>query len=287
VLVCSVSMRARQASIVAGLVEVAAALDSPGTGNVVFATLVDDPAAVVDLVDAYLGEIMLEAASAGDTCDASVPAVLAADVVESTAADSTQDATLAAAFATFNGTPSSAFITLSNGNLTVTKNTSTNSGMVGSTNFLGSGKYYFEYTNTQKSAGTGHYFGMLLSTGVVGDMTSGLKSTTAAPAGTTIIYSNDVNTGKTIGTAASGNVYAYAIDLTGRLAWIRRAGGNWNGDAAANPATGVGGVTIGAGSFAPAVYFSTSGLNDSLTANFGASAFVGTVPSGFTAGWPG
>src|SRR5580765_1046228 len=69
-LVCSVSQRGRRAAIAADVAEAAAALDAPGTGNVVFATLVDDPASVGEIVDAYLGEIMLEAASASVIVDA-------------------------------------------------------------------------------------------------------------------------------------------------------------------------------------------------------------------------
>ena len=69
-LVCSISTRARQRAISASVAETAEALDSPGTGNVVFATLVDDPASVADLVDAYLGEIMQEAANATDSFSA-------------------------------------------------------------------------------------------------------------------------------------------------------------------------------------------------------------------------
>lgn len=66
-LVCSVSLRPPRGAIAADLAEAAAALDATTTGFVVFATLVDDPASVADHVDAYLGEIMVEAASATDT----------------------------------------------------------------------------------------------------------------------------------------------------------------------------------------------------------------------------
>jgi hypothetical protein len=71
-LVCNVSLLNRRATILAGIVEATQALDAPGTGNVVFATLVDDPASVREIVDAYLGEIMKEAASATATVSAGV-----------------------------------------------------------------------------------------------------------------------------------------------------------------------------------------------------------------------
>jgi hypothetical protein len=111
-LVCNVSLLRRRAAIAADLAETAAALDLPGTGNVVFATLVDDPANVRDRVDAYLGQIMLEAASAAATVNAGlayaatmVEAASAADSISSTVplagtisetatANSAQDATV-------------------------------------------------------------------------------------------------------------------------------------------------------------------------------------------------
>jgi hypothetical protein len=117
VLVCNVSQLQRRAGIAASVAEAAVALDAPGTGNVVFATLVDDPASVGDHVDAYLGQIMREVASAAATVNAglvyatavveaavaadhasgSVPTVWSAAVVEATTAAATQSATLASA----------------------------------------------------------------------------------------------------------------------------------------------------------------------------------------------
>jgi hypothetical protein len=115
-LVCNVSLLRRRAAIAAAVAEITAAVDATATGNVVFATLVDDPASVGDRVDAYLGEIMLEAASAAATVNAGVtyavavveaatptavvsasfyvPGVFAVTVVETAAANSAQDAEL-------------------------------------------------------------------------------------------------------------------------------------------------------------------------------------------------
>src|SRR5580765_2148601 len=113
-LVCNVSLLRRRAAIAVDVAEAAAALDAPGTGNVVFATLVDDPASVGDHVDAFLGQIMLEAASAASTVNAGlayaatiVEAASATDLAtagrqtsatlaETVAAGSAQDATLTA-----------------------------------------------------------------------------------------------------------------------------------------------------------------------------------------------
>lgn len=115
-LVCNVSLLRRRAAIAADVAEAAAALDAPGTGNVVFATLVDDPASVRDRVDAFLGQIMLEEASAAATVNAglayavrvdeaafaaelltgAVPAPQSAAIAEAASAADTLDASKAA-----------------------------------------------------------------------------------------------------------------------------------------------------------------------------------------------
>lgn len=69
-LVCSVSLQRRSAPIVADVAEIAAAVDATAIGNIVFATLVDDPTAVNDHIDAFVGQIMLEAASAAASVSA-------------------------------------------------------------------------------------------------------------------------------------------------------------------------------------------------------------------------
>jgi len=89
-LVCNVAIRPPRTAIAAEVAEAALAVDATATGNVVFATLVDDPASVGDLVDAYLGEIMLEAASASDSIDAGLAYIAAVD--EATSAADAPDA---------------------------------------------------------------------------------------------------------------------------------------------------------------------------------------------------
>jgi hypothetical protein len=118
-LVCNVSMRPPRRAIAAALAEAATAADATATGNIVFATLVDDPANVRDTVDGYLGEIMLEPASAADLVEAgldlnaavdesasaaavedgAVPATYTDSVAETVTAADTPDASIAAATA--------------------------------------------------------------------------------------------------------------------------------------------------------------------------------------------
>jgi hypothetical protein len=92
-LVCNISLRAPRAAIAAGIVEAATAVDATATGNVIFATLVDDPANVRDVVDAFLGQIMLEAASAAATVTAGI--VYGAVVLEEATANAVTDGTKA------------------------------------------------------------------------------------------------------------------------------------------------------------------------------------------------
>jgi len=79
-----------------------------------------------------------------------------------------------------------------------------------------------------------------------------------------------------------GNVICVAIDLTAQTIWMRVNGGNWNLSGTADPATGVGGVSfagINAGPYFPAISSSDNG--SIATANFGATAYAQTAPSGF------
>jgi hypothetical protein len=189
-------------------------------------------------------------------------------------------------FATFNGTPS-AGIVLSNGNRTVTHGTTNNGAGVQSTTTLSSGKYYFEI-KVQTSFGNAEGFGIKTNLGGtfiegVGNAPNGVGVSYGT--GTTKIYTNSVDSGKALGVTAVNDVFGAAIDLTARLVWFRRNNGNWNGDAAADPATGANGVVVPAGALSPYVRFTNSGATDVQAANFGQAAFAFTPPSGFILGW--
>jgi hypothetical protein len=181
--------------------------------------------------------------------------------------------------ATFDGTPQLGAV-VSNGNLTVTHgSTSSNAGVI-STMTKTSGKFYFELT-VQVATSSSNCAG--ITSGTIADMGNNLNSTQILTGASTIIYSNDASTAKNLGTTAVGDVFGFAIDLTARLGWIRRNAGTWNADAAADPATGVNGVVIEAGSFAPAVRFSNAAATTAaFTGNFGQGAFVNAAPAGFS-----
>jgi hypothetical protein len=103
------------------------------------------------------------------------------------------------------------------------------------------------------------------------------------------IFAGGVNTGIGLGGRSVNDVIGYAVDLDNRRIWIRpNPGSNWNNSGTANPATNVGGITIPAGTMVPFCTFggASGTAGSSFKANFGASAFAGAVPAGFTAGWP-
>jgi SPRY domain len=186
-------------------------------------------------------------------------------------------------------------VTLSGGNLVVT-NIGTTSGdqgaRVAATSGRTTSKYYFEITiSTLVGAGGGNTgVGVATTastyTGMGNNATSGAEVFTNNGG----IYANGGSTGFTgLGAFASGNIIQVAIDLDNRKAWFKKTSGSqWNGMASHDPATNTGGGVIPAGTITPICTFGGSGgtTGNVFTANLGASAFVGTVPAGFMAGWP-
>jgi hypothetical protein len=148
------------------------------------------------------------------------------------------------------------------------------------------GKFYFEYTHTTwiASAGAGlANAAAVLSTNAASGVNSTITNINGA-----ITVNNATSLGS-IGARTNGDVTGIALDLTNNLIWFRVApSGNWNGSAAANPATGVGGFSIAPIAGARPLYGwvgTTAAATFSVTANFGDTAFVGAVPAGFTSGF--
>jgi len=304
VLVCNVSLRPVRSKIAADIAEVTAAIDATTTGNIEFATLVDDPASVGEFVDAYLGEIMVEAASAADVLDGGfmqageiVEAANAADVQDAgsvqvvgvdevaVAAD-VQDANKPAAMVTWD-TVTASNVTLSGGNLVVTStSTSTNQGAhVDAASAKTAGKYYFELTLTSNaSVGGNNGIGIGTTASTYAAMGSNATTGNMTFASGNVYAGGAIQSGINIGTFATGQIVGLAIDLDNRRAWFRKApAGNWNASGTANPATNTGGIVIPAGTMVPFVTFNAT--SNTWTVNFGMAGFTGAVPSGFTSGW--
>jgi hypothetical protein len=186
-------------------------------------------------------------------------------------------------------------VTLSGGNLAAT-NTGTTSADQGARVASGggktSGKYYFEITWTvivgtlPGGANSGAGIGTPAST-YTGMGSGGTTGVHHFRGGSTWSNGSQILAGA--GNWAQGSVAGFAVDLDNRRYWKRASpAGQWNNSGTANPDTNTGGLIIPAGTMVPFVTFGgTNGLaNNVITANFGASAFSGAVPSGFTAGWP-
>jgi hypothetical protein len=186
---------------------------------------------------------------------------------------------------TWNPSDKSAGCTLSGGNLVATF-PSNNSG-VRSVDRVYSGKYYWEVTYTTFVSSSGA--GVVLGTSALGS--DGTSNLFIIVYGSGTIALNGAATGLNIGSFSGGAVCCFALDATNDLFWARNgAAGNWNNGASNNPATGVGGISIasfGAGPMGLYAWAMAAGISGAaFTVNFGATAFTGAVPAGFTSGFP-
>jgi hypothetical protein len=148
------------------------------------------------------------------------------------------------------------------------------------------GKHYFELTMLSAAGGANNGFGVCTTastyTGMGNSATSGAEMYFSSGN----IWSAGSFVGRSLGARAINNVIGMAADLDNRRSWwklVSGTPGNWNGDAAANPATNVNGVVIPAGSVVPV--FTANSVSANVLFNFGAAAFTGLVPAGFNSGW--
>lgn len=198
-------------------------------------------------------------------------------------ATSTGVGPVAMSYATWD-TATASNVTFSGGNLIATSTGGTTDHgchVVGSCGKV-AGKYYFEITLTTYGGGGDTCWGIGTPASTYAGMgfSNGTTGVTQAVSGN--IYSNG---SFVLGTTFSGTIVCIAVDLDNGKIWFRPgAAGIWNGNSGYNPATNTGGVAVPPEMMVPFAVFSASG--NVWTANFGASAFVGAVPSGFTSGWP-
>jgi hypothetical protein len=186
---------------------------------------------------------------------------------------------------TFNPSDKAANCALTVGNLVATCSSGVN-GWCRAVDKQIAGKFYWEVTATTIAAATTG-FGI---SAFNSDMSSAFASNTGTcgvdRGGT--VYVDGANQGTALlGTIVGGTVVCFAFDADSRLIWIRSgAAGNWNGSAGANPATGAGGILTKLGRGIPAYpAWRGAASGEVATANFGDTAFVGAVPSGYTSGF--
>jgi hypothetical protein len=178
--------------------------------------------------------------------------------------------------------------TLSNGNLTLTGSGGNGIARSIASHASGSGKYYFEVTmGTCTNAGVGFVNNAeVLTAGWIGDSPNTAANLTAGG------WSGDTSGTITGPALVSAHVYGLAIDLSSatKAVWIldiTGGTGQWNANATANPATGVNGnvLTVAGLIFVSnqPIYAggSCNSAANTMTFNFGATAYAGTPPSGF------
>lgn len=189
---------------------------------------------------------------------------------------------------TWNPSDKTASLTLSGSNLVATASAN-GSQSVRAVDRQVSGKYYWEVTNSVLA--TGSMFGVANGVVSLGGITTGAATSVGCALATN---SGNINVDgstatPTLGALTVGTVVCIALDLNARLIWFRYGtAANWNGNASNNPATGIGGVSVPFGATLAAYPLSafSNGSTGVHTANFGDTAFSGTVPSGFTPGFP-
>lgn len=195
--------------------------------------------------------------------------------------------TISATVTAFDPSNTGALSTLSGGNLIVTANGAGGGSAYGNSRSIAShstGKYYCEISFTNNGGSDAN-----IQVGV-GTTSTSLTTYMGFDANQSIgdfaVFTNLYLSGGATGTVSTwtvSNVVSTAVDIGAGLYWQRVNGGNWNASGTANPATGTGGISFSA--ITPPVYFFVSLAQGtggtSATANFGASAYSYTPPSGF------
>lgn len=182
-------------------------------------------------------------------------------------------ANAAITYATWNSSDN--FVTLSNGDLTATVNGAWNG--VRATVFKTSGKHYWEYTVAGCSPNNGDIFvGVDSTSGDISDMGSVTTLDSLHLYGNSGQYLyNGTGTGADVTRKfVNGDVIGIGLDMDTPTAHFYKNGTELN----ASPIAQV----TGASMTAETILGGTGGCN--ITANFGASAFAYSVPSGYNAG---
>ncbi len=195
--------------------------------------------------------------------------------------------TTTSATTTWDSGNKSAGITLSGGDLIATGNAGNRPG-VKSIAFHQDGKYYAEFTMvlvnelligiaTAAHATTNdnaHYVG---GDGAVGSHVGmGLYNSGA-------VFTGGGSQPTTIDGIANGNVIQLAVDLDNDLVWWATNNGGYNDDGSpGDPAAGTGGISCSNQAGVDYYVMGTcGGIGDTITANFGGSAYTYTPPTGF------
>jgi hypothetical protein len=190
---------------------------------------------------------------------------------------------------TWDPTRKSAGSTLSNGNLTATCNTSSGGFVAGfAVNSTVSSKIYWEITavsfNSSSFCLCGFDNGSAATNSFLG---SGNDSMGVHQGGGG--FFNGSGTGTVFPSVSAGDVVGFAVDFNAKIIWTKNitGGTTWCvGSAIGDPALGTGGfsfatINVGTGAFFAGYTLDFNALGTVYTANFGATAYAQTPPTGY------
>lgn len=182
-------------------------------------------------------------------------------------------------YATWNPLDKNAAYTLSDGNLTITKSSSTSNVSARATLPKTSGKWYVEITSM--SANNTGTFGLADSAAVILNTYPGQNANSALFADGSIRYTQPVfSSPNAAGITGSALPVMIAVDCDNRKAWVGR-GGTWTG----NPVAGTGHLFSWSSVLNICLVTRIYSGFEYQTWNFGQSPFTYTPPSGFNNGW--
>jgi hypothetical protein len=183
---------------------------------------------------------------------------------------------------TWNPSDKSSAVTLSNGNLTASNPATSSFNSVRATASHTAGQYYFEATLTQVASNQSIYIGVANSSASLTTYFGKDTNSIICANYDGKCYFNSSNVGNW-GSFTSGSTAGIAVDISNReIYFYNPANGYWNNSSTANPATGVGGISLYtiSGALFPGVSINYYAAN-SVLVNFGATAFTYSPPAGF------
>jgi hypothetical protein len=184
---------------------------------------------------------------------------------------------------TLNPADKGADLTLSAGNLRVTGTAVSVSELCRATGSA-TGKFFFEATCTTFPTGGNSGIGLCTASAIGSTLGSGpVQGALVYSSGA--LFASSTNLLKSI-IQLQGRTVQVAVDSASKLFWVRAVGtGTWNSPSTGSedPATGTGGGSFPAltGPFFPVIVTKAAAACD-VTFNFGATPFLGSVPTGYT-----
>ena len=174
-------------------------------------------------------------------------------------------------------------LTLSNNDKTASTSAFVSAGVRSTTVYPSgsSGKFYAELAIQSIS-----FYAGIADTTIDANQNGSLKAFAVRETGAVSI--NGTSSGfPNLGSLSGTNTLCIAWDSDAKLVWFRKNAENWNNSGTANPATGIGGLSVSfAADINHALWYQTGGNSEIVTIRTEVADFTSSVPSGFTS-WIG